>query len=91
MKDLPQGLDQWLAWISHLKSWLRSMPVGLDKIEWHEVEGVSYEDLTHLADHFETERRPEDYSHRQSVEIDLDKDNTLVFYSKPRRFTYLDQ
>ena len=91
MKKLPQGLDAWLVWIDYLRTWLRSMPTGLDPTEWHEVKDVSYEDLTLLADHFETERRPEDYNHRQSVEIDLDKDNTLVFYSKPRRFTYLDQ
>ena len=88
MSKLPNGLAEWLYWIATLKGWLLDKPIGLVPIEWHEVEGVSYRDLVDLADHFETEVIPENFSHRKSVEIDLDKDNTLVFFSKPRGLTY---
>lgn len=87
----PQGLVEWLRFITRLQKWIAQCPPDLKRPDHiYEVEDVAYKDLAALSQHYNVLRRAEDYAHRQSVHVDLSDDISVTFYSPPRPFTYDD-
>lgn len=83
-----KGLEYWIDFINQVKEWVSERPDALEKFDWYDVENVAYDDLKAIAEYYEAAHQPEDWKHRQCVEVEFNDDFSLKFFSPARPFTY---
>lgn len=84
-------LAYWLEWIAAYKQWWRDAPEGVYMPAAQDVNGVPYEALDALAEHFKTKVGGEDRDHKKFVTIEVWRGMSCVmvaFRSPARPFTY---